>query len=111
MIDTRYTLLDSLLTDLERELRRANFWSADSPSTAALASAEPFAVDTLHFHQWLQFIFLPRMRELLATQGTLPTQSNIAAMAEMIWVNEANAVAMVNVLQQFDALMNTPSAR
>lgn len=111
MTDTRYTLLGSLLIDLECELRRANFWSAESPSPAALASVEPFAVDTLDFQQWLQFIFLPRMRLLIDERNALPLQSNITAMAEVTWAEEIRAHAVITVLRQFDEMINLPSAR
>ena len=65
MTDTRYTPLGSLLIDIECALRRGDFWQTETPPASALASTEPFAVDTIDFHQWLQFVFLPRMRELI----------------------------------------------
>lgn len=111
MTDIRYTLLASLLIDMECELRRGGFWQQESPSADALASVEPFAVDTLDFHQWLQFIFLPRMRLLIDTRGALPTQSDITAMAEVAWAKEIHTHAVITVLRQFDETINNPSAR
>ena len=40
-------------------------WEKVSPSAAALASDEPFCIDTLTFPQWLQFIFLPTLYRML----------------------------------------------
>jgi len=48
------------LIDLEAELRQLNLWAADPPTPEALASEQPFAVDTLALEQWLQFIFFTR---------------------------------------------------
>ena len=45
---------DSLL-QIEIELRRIDAWESEPPSPEALQSAQPFAVDTLEFTQWLQF--------------------------------------------------------
>ena len=51
-----------LLKELEFTLQRLQLWQDDAPSEAALASTQPFALDTLEFHQWLQFIMLERFR-------------------------------------------------
>ena len=48
---------DSLL-QIEMELRRIDAWESEPPSPEALQSAQPFAVDTLEFTQWLQFVFV-----------------------------------------------------
>ncbi|HNL91278.1 MAG TPA: YqcC family protein [Pseudomonadales bacterium] len=111
MTDTRYTPLGSLLIDIECALRRGDFWQTETPPASALASTEPFAVDTLDFHQWLQFVFLPRMRELINARQMLPEQCNITAMAEVVWADETRALAVINALRQFDETINNSSAR
>lgn len=55
---------DSLL-QIEIELRRIDAWESEPPSPEALQSAQPFAVDTLEFTQWLQFVFVSRMKVLI----------------------------------------------
>ena len=102
MTDTRYILLASLLIDIECELRRANLWSAEPPTAEALASVEPFAVDTMDFQQWLQFVFLPRMQMLLEARAPLPAKCDITAMAETVWAANTQASAVINVLRAFD---------
>ncbi|MGY8909754.1 MAG: YqcC family protein, partial [Flavobacteriales bacterium] len=47
-----------VLIDIESELRQLGLWDRQVPSNSALASSEPFCVDTLTLPQWLQFIFL-----------------------------------------------------
>ena len=73
----------SLLIDIEAELRRLQQWQHESPTPEALASTEPFCVDTLTFVQWLQFIFLPRMHALAATQQLPPGRCEIKPLAEV----------------------------
>ena len=111
MTDTRYIPLGSLLIDIECELRRGGFWQTETPPASVLASIEPFAVDTLDFHQWLQFIFLPRMRELIDARQVLQEQCNITAMAEVVWADETRAITVINALRQFDETINNSSAR
>lgn len=97
-----------LLVELEVALKMANQWSDRSPSAEALASVQPFACDTLSFAQWLQFIFIPRLRQLIAENGELPRQSNIAAMAEMIWAeNSVATVAVFRLMRLIDGLLKS----
>lgn len=57
-------IADHLLL-IERELHVQGWWSEQPPSPEALASTVPFAVDSMNFDQWLQWIFLPRMKVIL----------------------------------------------
>ncbi|WP_288132771.1 YqcC family protein [Microbulbifer sp.] len=77
-----YPEIATLLLELEGELRRLGEWQAEPPSAEALASTQPFCVDTLSLPQWLQFVFLPRMRQLVESELPLPAKCGIAPMAE-----------------------------
>ena len=70
------------LLEIEMELRRLDLWQETKPSPDALASELPFCHDTLEFPQWLQFIFLQRMKMLLEASGPLPTVCGITPYAE-----------------------------
>jgi uncharacterized protein YqcC (DUF446 family) len=76
------TAVAELLIDIEAGLRQLDLWDARSPSAAALASEQPFCVDTLTLPQWLQFIFLPRLYQMLEDGETLPGRCGIAPMAQ-----------------------------
>jgi len=84
MTDT-YIAVAEILLDIECELRRARLWQEHSPTPEALASDQPFALDTLEFHQWLQFILLPRMHELVQQRLPLPAACTISPMAEEVY--------------------------
>lgn len=97
----------ALLMDLECVLRNMKLWSATPPPTDALASSAPFCVDTLDLHQWLQFIFLPRMHQLIDSGSALPTVCAIAPMAEEAYKTRLTAmVPLVDVLRQLDAVLS-----
>lgn len=68
-MDGRFPQVAEQLLLIERELRVLGWWSESPPSAQALASREPFCVDTLEFQQWLQWIFLPRMKVILEQIG------------------------------------------
>ena len=76
------TAVAELLIDIEAELRTLGLWDKLPPSTQALASEQPFSVDTLTLPQWLQFIFLPTLYRLIQEGEPLPERCGIAPMAE-----------------------------
>jgi len=71
-----------LLIDIEAQLRQLGLWEREPPPPQALASDQPFSLDTLTLPQWLQFIFLPTLYRLLAEGQPLPERCGIAPMAQ-----------------------------
>lgn len=99
-------LADQLLL-IEREMRVRSLWASSPPDARALASQEPFCVDTLSFEQWLQWIFLPRMKAILERGEALPSVSGILAMAEMVYGGRQQQMAgLLQALESFDMLIN-----
>lgn len=96
---------DQLLL-VERALRVQGWWDASPPSAQALASVEPFCVDTLDFAQWLQWIFLPRMKAIIEAGAELPAVSGILPMAEQVYGADSRAAAeLLRALGDFDRLI------
>lgn len=97
----------ALLIDIESELRRMNLWQSDSPGAAALASVQPFAMDTLTLPQWLQFVFIPRMYVLVESGDALPEKCGIAPMAEeYLRGGTHTAAALIDALERMDQLLS-----
>ena len=107
-MDARASALAEHLLLIERELRVQGWWQEEAPSAEALASPEPFCVDTLAFEQWLQWILLPRMKAIVEADHPLPQASGICAMAELVY-REARVVSLLEALRAFDALIEAPS--
>lgn len=95
-----------LLIDIEKELRELRLWDSEMISEEALASEQPFAVDTMTFPQWLQFIFLPRMYFIIEQQLQLPGNCGISPMAEEYFsVLNLPSLPLIEHLQKIDALL------
>jgi uncharacterized protein YqcC (DUF446 family) len=93
------------LSQIETELRRLQLWEERPPTPDRLASAEPFCVDSLQLSQWLQWIFLPRMRQVLDEGARLPARSDIFSYAEeCIGYAEGRHARLLELLQRFDDL-------
>lgn len=101
------SIADHLLL-IEQELRLLGWWEERAPSAEALASVEPFAVDTLSFEQWLQWIFLQRMKIILENDLPLPNASGILEMAEMVYVDRVQeSTQLRRLLSEFDELIRS----
>lgn len=105
-MDVRFPAIAEQLLLIERELRVQGWWDEVSPTAEALSSVEPFSVDTLDFHQWLQWIFLVRMKQILEQDLPLPNASGILEMAEMVYADKpSESLDLRNALKKFDQLI------
>ena len=94
-----------VLLKMEAELRVFDYWRDKPPSIDALQSNLPFCCDTLDVTQWLQFLFVPRMKQILDKQAELPNTCAIAPYLEECIVREAMKVGdLLEVVQQMDKI-------
>ena len=100
------TAIAAQLIDLEAALRQLNLWSDEPPSQEALSSEQPFAMDSLEFEEWLQFIFLPTIYEVLDSGSALPERCAIAPMAEETVGKRALPTdPLISTLRELDQLI------
>ena len=88
---------------VEHELRQLGLWSLHPPAADALASTTPFACDVMPLEMWLQWIFLPRMREIVRL-GVRPLAAcHIHAYAAHVFVvHGVLAKPLVRAIRGFD---------
>ncbi|ELI5736964.1 YqcC family protein [Vibrio fluvialis] len=96
-----------LLQQLEDELRQSGVWQTAAPAEHALQSTQPFALDTLEPHEWLQWIFLPRMQQMIEQQMieqqmTLPSGFLLSPYFEEVWKEREEFAAVMLVLNRID---------
>lgn len=109
MIDTRALALADQLLLMERELRRQEMWGDQAPAPDALASQTPFCVDTLALEEWLQWVFVPRLKLLLEAGAPLPARCAISPMGEEAFQGRgARFGALIDILREIDRLLDTP---
>ncbi|SHI10879.1 YqcC family protein [Ferrimonas marina] len=101
-------LIHSLLAQLQAALQQAQLWQSSPPSAEALASRQPFACDTLRFEQWVQFLYLPRLQQLMEAGQALPTKVAVAPMAEESWRGRSGLDGVVDLLAQLDRALSQP---
>lgn len=80
--------IENTLLQIQTYLQQSGLWSDCPPTSQQLTSQAPFAIDTLAFEQWLQFIFLPQLRQYLTEHGSLPPAMDVAPMAQQVYEGE-----------------------
>ncbi|MDR5859760.1 YqcC family protein [Halomonas eurihalina] len=101
--------LDSALRDLESTMRVANLWRLERPEPAAFNSAQPFCVDTMSLPQWLRFVFIARLDELVAAEGAMPSSCDVAPAVEAYLTQEgarnSDRILMGKAVERIDTLV------
>ncbi len=91
---------------IEEEMRRIGMWQNEPLADDAYGFRMAFAMDTMAFGQWLQFILLPRVREIIREGGAFPASSSVAAQAAREFDGVPEASRLIELLVAFDALFN-----
>lgn len=65
-------IIATQLNQIEDEMQKIMLWQTTPPKPDAFLSQEPFAIDTMDATEWLQWIFIPRMRALIDAKAKLP---------------------------------------
>jgi dTDP-4-dehydrorhamnose 3,5-epimerase len=98
---------ETLLHSLKSEMQRALLWSDIRPTIWAMNSTAPFACDRMSFEQWLQFVFIPKMHDLLINKQPLPTEMAVCPMAQqMLNKDNAHIHKLMLILDQLDRLLS-----
>jgi uncharacterized protein YqcC (DUF446 family) len=99
-----------VLLELEATLRSNDLWDPCRPAYSALSSTQPFCLDTLRFEQWLQWVFLPRMKHTLENTWPLPQKSGIFIYArEYLRKNDPCTNSLLTLMKRFDDLIRIQS--
>jgi uncharacterized protein YqcC (DUF446 family) len=93
---------------IEDEMKRIGYWRQEALPEEAYDFRQAFAMDTMAFPQWLQFILLPRVHQILAEHGEFPSESMVAAQAVREFDGDDTAAQLLSLLGSFDDLINKP---
>ena len=101
-----YVKTTEKLRQLENELKIHGLWSKESNSQETMANTSPFSYDVMSFENWVQFIFIPKMNELITSQMELPSNIAIAPMAYHVWNTQPNLNVLIIIFIELDRLLS-----
>jgi len=100
---SREQQLSLLLVEIRSEMETIGLWQPEPPAPEALASTQPFCVDTLDFSEWVQWLLLPRLEMMIQEQLPLPQNSEIHPMAEEVFKQlEEDTDRLLELISQLD---------
>ena len=96
------------LDAIEAEMKRVGMWQAEAPTAEQLDFQQAFGADKMAFEQWLQFVFILRVREIIAAHGRFPKGSQVADQAFREWKmwDRGEVDALLELLREFDAMFS-----
>jgi uncharacterized protein YqcC (DUF446 family) len=92
------------IEEIEAEMKRIGFWRDEPLPPEMYNFKQAFAMDTMPFSFWLQYIFIPRVRSIIAERGEFPRSSQVGAQSVREFDGVWEASDLVSRLNDFDAL-------
>jgi uncharacterized protein YqcC (DUF446 family) len=101
-----YSEAERKISEIEAEMKRIGYWSPRN-CREAYDFQQAFAMDTMAFSQWLQFVLIPRVRAIIEEKGDFPSESMVGAQAVREFDGDATASGLVTLLGEFDDLFRS----
>lgn len=92
---------------IEKELQRIGLWSAEPLPPEAYDYRGPFAMDTMSFEQWLQFVLLPEIRRAAAASEPLPKETGVGTRGIIEFDGLDDSDALISHLCQLEAWLDS----
>jgi uncharacterized protein YqcC (DUF446 family) len=99
-----YPTVESKLNEIEAEMKRIGYWREEPLPPEMYNFTQAFAMDTMPFVYWLEFVFIPRVRSIIAEQGQFPSSSMVGTQAIREFDGDYDAANLVTMLCEFDDL-------
>jgi uncharacterized protein YqcC (DUF446 family) len=94
------------IEDIEAEMKRSGFWQDEPLPEEKYTFQQAFGADTMTFPQWLQFVLVSRVHQIIAEKGNFPNSSMVAVQAAAVFADNDKVRDLIKLLAEFDALFN-----
>jgi len=101
-----YELVASKADEIEVELKRMGRWMENPLPDEYFVDMGAFGSNTMGFEQWLQFVLIPRIREVVQEKSNFPAGSNLAPYGIRYFDGDTNAKTLQDILYSLDQLIN-----
>jgi uncharacterized protein YqcC (DUF446 family) len=101
-----YQLAAAKVIEIETALKKLNRWDREPLPPEKFKDMGAFGSHTMAFEQWLQFILIPRIQEIVRTQGAFPTSSMIGSYAVREFGTDIESQDLQQLLYELDSLIN-----
>jgi uncharacterized protein YqcC (DUF446 family) len=106
MADDIYESATGVANAIEAELKKLGRWESKPLPPEKFENMGAFGSDTMGFTQWIQFVLLVRIREIVRDHDEFPSGSMLAPFAIREFDGDPNAGDLHDLLYQLDELIN-----
>jgi uncharacterized protein YqcC (DUF446 family) len=103
----RYDSVQKAIDEIEAELKRLGWWQEERPPEKMFDFKMAFGMDTMPFSSWLQFILIPRVKDIIESRGEFPKSSYLGTHAIREYDGVYEADDLISMLATFDKLIET----
>lgn len=101
-----YKRVATKASEIEAELKNLNRWDGQPLPEEKLIDMGAFGSRTMAFEQWIQFILLPRIYDIIQEKGEFPPRSSVATYAIRNFDGDSSAERLCDLLYELDELFN-----
>lgn len=91
---------------VEDEMKNIGLWQSEPPCDGAFESKEPFCIDTMSAHEWLQWVLIPRLSAMIESGVELPRAFSISPYYEEAFKDDETQdyTVLLDHLRALDAI-------
>ncbi|HQQ98258.1 MAG TPA: YqcC family protein [Cyclobacteriaceae bacterium] len=93
--------------EIEACLRSINRWQAEPLPEHVYENMGPFGAQTMSFEQWIQFVLVPTIRDIVNERASFPPYSQVGVYAVRTLDGDVEAQPLVALLSELDMLIGT----
>lgn len=99
-------IIEEKIRAVEVEMKALGLWQNDPLPEEAYNIQEAFGADKMSLAQWLQFILIPRVKDLLKSGGPWPEQSQVGIYAAQQYLFLTPSPTDPNLLESQGSMEN-----
>jgi uncharacterized protein YqcC (DUF446 family) len=92
--------------EIEHELKALNRWQQKSLPVERFTDMGAFGSNTMSFEQWIQFVLLPRIHQIIVEKDQFPDESSLSAYAVRYFDGDMESDHLQELLRGLDDLIN-----
>jgi uncharacterized protein YqcC (DUF446 family) len=107
-----HEIVQQKIDEITSEMKRIGIWRSDELPPEKLQIEKAFGADKMSFAQWLQFIFVPRVSQIIREKDEFPAESHVHDQAFKewrMWGDLPDSDRLLELLKEFDTLFTSHS--
>lgn len=99
-----YQTVYKKIDDIESEMKSSGAWSNKALDPVLLEDMGPFGNNTMPFENWLQFVFIPAVKDIIKNNDEFPETSQVGNYAVYAFDAQPAYQNLTYLLGEFDDL-------